>query len=185
MERNPASDVYCRDPALCSFNAHSTRRLKISIIDIVFYFLVKLPLLRPKLLRLFRDMLSPALGICSSLREGLCRSGEAWAALGAEKLRYVTRYCRSRLRSRRVEEWLRLDELQPRPFHLLVQRGCGRILRKRQPPLGPHRVRARRAGSSPGVHAPSRFARCTAFFPVGAERCDRCTFSSDSRVLAD
>ena len=32
----------------------------------------------------------PALCICSSPREGLCRSGEAWAALGAEKLRYVT-----------------------------------------------------------------------------------------------
>ena len=35
---------------------------------------------------------SPALCICSSLREGLCRSGEAWAALGAEKLLKLSGY---------------------------------------------------------------------------------------------
>ena len=39
--------------------------------------------------------LSPALRICSSLCEGLCRSGEAWAALGAEN--YVTLRCVIRL----------------------------------------------------------------------------------------
>ena len=34
--------------------------------------------------------MSPALCIWCSLREGLCRCGEAWAARCAEKLRYVT-----------------------------------------------------------------------------------------------